>query len=192
LIALVVIPLFMWVVATQTAAGERLITHMYWDESAQNRAVQFQVLGNMTPRELLFGTNFDRIVQIIYQIGLSVPFNEIEDFWLVILVQVGIFGFVVFAAGFLVFVVRLWKISSAPGRVILVLVLLIASTSNSLGRKSNVLTIAVATILAANAFRRPELRAALPASVPARAGSAFAVPESPPQSSQSKPQIRRQ
>jgi hypothetical protein len=88
----------------------------------------------------------------------------------------------------------LWKISSTPGRVILMLVLLIASTSNSLGRKSNLLTITVATILAANAFRRPELRVAPPASVPARPGSAFAVPalQSQSQSSRSKQQVRRQ
>jgi hypothetical protein len=192
LITLIVVPLFLWAIATQTSTGERLIAHLYWDESAQNRVVQLQVLDNMTPRELLFGASFERIVQIIYQIGLSVPFNEIEDFWLVILVQVGIFGFIVFAAGFLAFVLRLWKISSTPGRVILILVLLIASTSNSLARKSNVLTITVATILAANAFRRPELRVAPPASVPARPGSAFAVPALSPQSSRSEQQVWRQ
>jgi hypothetical protein len=45
--------------------------------------------------------------------------------------------------------------------VILLLVLLIASTSNSLGRKSNLLTIAVATVFAADAFRRPERQAVL-------------------------------
>jgi hypothetical protein len=161
LIALVVVPLFLWAIATQTPAGERLVAHLYWDESAQNRAVQLQVLDHMTPRELFFGANFERIVQIIFQMGLSMPFNDIEDFWLVILTQVGIFGFIVFVAGFLPFVQRLWKSASAPGRVILLLVLLIASTSNSLGRKSNLLTIAVATVFAADAFRRPERQAVL-------------------------------
>jgi len=161
LIAVVVVPLFLWVIATQTPAGERLVAHLYWDDSAQNRTVQLQVLDYMTPRELLFGANIERIVQIIFQIGLSTPFNDIEDFWLVILTQVGIFGFIVFLSGFLAFVQRLWKGASAPGRVILLLVLLIASTSNSLGRKSNLLTIAVATVLAADAFRRPERQAAL-------------------------------
>jgi hypothetical protein len=191
-ITMLVVPAFIWAVATQTSAGERLMAHMYWDDSAQNRAVQFQVLSNMTPRELLFGTSFDRIGQIIYQIGLSVPFDEIEDFWLVIMVQVGIFGFIGFAAGFLVFVARVWNFSSTPGRVILVLVLLIASTSNSLGRKSNLLTIAVATILVANAFRRPMPQVAPRASVLARQGPVFAGPAIPPQSSRSQLQIRRQ
>ena len=158
-IAMVGIPLFIWFVATQTAAGERLIAHLYWDDSAANRAVQLQVLHHMTSRELLFGANVTRISQIIYQIGLSVPFNDIEDFWLVILTQVGIFGFIIFVPGFLGFVARLWRTSAVPSRVILGLVLLIASTSNSLGRKSNLLTLAVGTILAAEAFRKKDAQA---------------------------------
>jgi hypothetical protein len=192
LVTLIVVPLFLWAVATQTSAGERLITHLYWDESAQNRTVQFQILANMTPRELFFGTSFERIVQAVYQIGLRMPLDDIEDFWLVIMVQVGIFGFIGFMIGFLVFVARVWNISSTPGRVILVLLLLIASTSNSLGRKSNLLTIAVAAILVANSFRRQMPQVAPSASVPARPGSAFAVRESAPQSSRSNQQVRRQ
>ena len=113
----------------------------------------------MTLPELLFGANSTRVLQIIYEIGLFVPFNDIENFWLFILTQVGIFGFIIFVPGFLGFVARLWRISAAPSRVILGLVLLIASTSNSLGRKSNLLTLTVGTVLAAEAFRKKETKA---------------------------------
>jgi hypothetical protein len=174
-IVLLVIPMFVWALASETSAGERLFGHLYWDDSAQSRAYQLRVLAAMTPPELLFGASFDRLQEIVFNIGLAVPFGNIENFWLMILAHVGIFGFLVFLAGFLPFVYHLWKVSTAPGRVILLLVLLVASTSNSIGRKSNLLTIGVAAILAANALRRSEPPPPAPAAAAAarRGDSAF-------------------
>lgn len=168
LAVLVGVPVLMAIVFTQTNFGQRILLHMYWDESASTRVIQWQVLTHMTTQEILFGTPFERMRNIVFQIGLELPFNDIENFWLLLFVNLGLIGYLFFLAGFLVFIRHLWKILPVSGRILLVAVLIVASSSNSLGRKSNQLTIAVPAMLALAAFRKPEEAAA---AVPARTGA---------------------
>ena len=148
LLAAVAVPAVGFLIITHTSIGERLMSHLFWDESADTRATQWHVLAAMNPMEILFGVSPDRVQDIVFQIGLEFPFQEIENFWLLLFVNLGILGFVLFTAGFTAFLIHLWRRSPLAGRLLLIALLVVASTSNSLGRKSNLLTVGVPAVLA--------------------------------------------
>jgi hypothetical protein len=61
-------------------------------------------------------------------------------------ISLGVLGFPFFIAGFLALLVSCWRQSNYHGRMMIVLVMLVASTSNSLGRKSPLLVLMVAAL----------------------------------------------
>ena len=172
-----VIPLALWVVLTQTPIGVRLAGKLYFDESAEARNVQWHVLGLMDFKNLMLGTPIDLVDELCHQLGLNVPFSDIENFWLATFVTLGIVGFFYFLLGFLPFVLHLWRVAPFHGRMLLATGLLVASTSNSLARKSNILVMLTATVLASTGFARGRVgraRAAdLPNAADPRAGSSW-------------------
>jgi hypothetical protein len=102
----------------------------------------------------MLGTPIETVEQLCHQIGLEVPFADIENFWLATFVTLGLVGFTYFLIGFLPFVLHLWRMAAFHGRVLLATVLLVASTSNSLARKSNVLVVLTAAVVASTGFAR--------------------------------------
>ena len=97
--------------------------------------------------------------------------------WERLATDLGALGFPLFVAGVLCLVVWCWRRAGLPGRLMLLGVLVVASTSSSLGRKSNVLTVLVPAVLVsaphglarerpardAAAIAAPRLRQAVPA-----------------------------
>ena len=159
------LPVLAMVVLTQTSLGERIATHFYWDESAQVRSVQWNVLGMMEPREALFGMTLDAQERATHQLGLAWRIQVIENFWLLLYLYLGAVGFVLFASSFVLMLGWTFRQGSVPGRLMLVGVVLAASTSNSLGRKANILTVLVPAVMASAALAEPKerrLRAARP------------------------------
>ena len=150
--AAVAVPLALWVVLTQTPIGVRLAGKLYFDESAEARNVQWHVLAIMDVKNLVLGTPIDLVDQLCHQLGLNVPFSDIENFWLATFVTLGMIGFFYFLLGFLPFVLHLWRVAPFHGRVLLATGLLVASTSNSLARKSNILVMLTASVLASTGF----------------------------------------
>ena len=161
-----------WVLAGDTPLGQRLMLHLAVDDSVLARGAPLQVLGALDWRQALFGTSIDELRQILYQLSRAVPFTEIENFWLATLVSLGAFGFVVLLAGFLPFLLWLWRWASRRGRLILTTGLVVASASNTLARKSDVLVLLVAAVLAT--ARPPPGSAAEPGARPLRPGLAGA------------------
>jgi hypothetical protein len=154
LFAAIALPVLVAIVATQTTIGERMLARLYWDDSAQTRIVQFRVLADLTPKDWILGASIDRVRDIIFQLGLKMPFTDIENFWLVMLINLGAIGYVFYLAGFLPLLAYLWRSNTTVAKVMLFTMILVASTSNSLGRKCNVLTIAVPAMIATSAFER--------------------------------------
>jgi hypothetical protein len=154
LLAAIAVPAFGLLIITQTSIGERLMSHLFWDESAGARVVQWQVLSAMDLKELLFGASFDRLQDVKFQISLQLPLADIENCWLLLFVNMGIIGFLFFAAGLGAFLIHLLRRSPLPGRLLLIALLVLASSSNSLGRKCDLLTIGVAAVLAMASFRQ--------------------------------------
>jgi hypothetical protein len=155
LCAATVVPAALALLLTQTGVGARLLSHLYWDDSAQVRSVQWRMLPMMDPGEKLFGMTLARQELALHQLSLHWRIGAIENFWLLIYLYLGAAGFVLFAAGFLPFLGWAFRQAALPGRLMLVVVMLAASSSNSLGHKANLLTVLVPMALASAALRRP-------------------------------------
>ena len=127
-----------------TGIGGRIAGKLYLDDSAQSRGAEWLILGLLDTRAWLFGTPIAEIPGLIYRVGLNTALTDIENFWLLALVNLGLVGFTIFAAGLACLIRHLWRVTSPFGRLSIAALLLTASTSNSLGRKSNVLFVLTA------------------------------------------------
>lgn len=153
----VLLPGLVALLMAYTPFGSRIAHNFFWDESANVRTIQWSVLGLMDWHDYWFGVSFQRQTELLAQIGLQVPFEDIENFWLLLLVSLGFVGYTFFALGFLPFLASTWRRVPTVGKLLLLATILVASSSNSLGRKSNVLTILLPVSIAASGFaaRRP-------------------------------------
>lgn len=176
--AVTVVPAALALLLTQTGVGARLVSHLYWDDSAQVRSVQWHLLPMMDPGEKLFGMTLARQELALHQLSLRWRIGAVENFWLLIYLYLGAAGFALFVAGFVPFLSWAFRKAALPGRLMLGVVMLAASSSNSLGHKANLLTVLVPMALASAALRRPgpasRLHAGAVASSAASAGSAMA------------------
>ncbi len=153
LIASVGVMLVVWFLLTETSIGTRLLGKLNFnDESAETRSVQWMMVGLLNWQEFLFGISTERLDFYIYQLGLTYPFHIVENFWLVTLLNLGAVGFLVYVTGLMAFLIQLWRLAPVAGRVLIVTTILVASTSNSLSRKSNVLFVMTAAVVATTGF----------------------------------------
>ncbi|MCB1884497.1 MAG: VpsF family polysaccharide biosynthesis protein [Geminicoccaceae bacterium] len=137
--------------------GQRIIEKLTWDESASVRQVSFTVYRFLTPEQLLFGVSPDEILKLIARLGIGSEAATIENFWIVLSLQLGALFCALFAAGFLVFIVHLDRIGPVALRFGLFGFVLVASTSNSLSSKTAIFGMVVAIAHGTAAYR---LRAA--------------------------------
>ncbi len=142
-------------VLATTAVGSRIAEKLYLDPSAQTRGVEWQILSLLDTRALLFGNPISETPNLVYRLGLRYAFTGIESFWLMALINLGLVGFVLYVAGFGCLTAHLWRRAPAVGRVALLSLIAVASTSNSLGRKSCLLVVLVVSLAAI--ARRPAL-----------------------------------
>lgn len=133
--------------ALTSGVGTRLVGHLYWDDSAQVRLAQWQLLGQLDTWQWLFGTRRTDLLSLLTPLWLGSGVEVIENFWLLMFVSLGVLLFPVFVVGLGALLVWCWRYTTLHGRFLLVGVMLVAATSNSLARKSNVLFCLVATII---------------------------------------------
>jgi hypothetical protein len=138
----------------QTNLGERLVTHAQWDESADSRFIAFDIFEFLSFQELLFGVSAERIVEIAYRMNLIIPLSDIENPWLLMLLNIGLILFPFWLFMTLVFIGRLmWKQSFAIKLAVLAY-FVTASTSNSFGRKDSIYVIMVCIVLCTSTLLR--------------------------------------
>ena len=158
LIVLAIVPVL--AIALGAGLGTRIAGHMYWDDSAQVRLAQWQLLGQLDGWQLMFGTRRQDLLVLLTPLWLGYGVEVIENFWLLMFAAFGAAGFPLFVGGLVSLLVWCWRRSALQGRLLVCGVMLVASTSNSLGRKSTILVCLVATIacLAARSRRvsRPQ------------------------------------
>jgi hypothetical protein len=151
--ALVILPPLMVMLVTSTDIGERIITHMYYDDSAEVRNLQWLVLNHLNLNDVLFGVSPARLDVMKFQIGLGTATTDIENFWLLMFLNLGAIGFVVYLVAFGLFIAHLGRTVNHPlGWMLLVSTIIIASTSNSLGRKSSDLFFATSCLIAMTGY----------------------------------------
>jgi hypothetical protein len=152
--AVVILPPLMLMVITSTDIGERILTHLYVDDSAAVRNVQWLVLDHLNLPDVLFGVSPDRLGILKYQIGLGSDTTDIENFWLLMFLNLGAIGFVVFLVALGLLLMHLGRTTAHPlGWMLLIAAILIDSTSNSLGRKSVDLFYLTACMIAMTGFK---------------------------------------
>jgi hypothetical protein len=153
--AMVILPPLLVMLITSTDIGERILTHMYLDDSAEVRNVQWLVLQHLNLHDVLFGVPPDRLGVLKYQIGLGSDTTDIENFWLLMFLNLGTIGFVVFLIAFGLFLAHLGRMTAHPlGWMLMIAAILIDSSSNSLGRKSPDLFFMVACMIAMTGYQR--------------------------------------
>ncbi len=132
--------------ALAAGLGTRLAGHLYWDDSAQVRLAQWQLLDQLDGWQMLFGTRREDLLALLTPLRLGTGVEVIENFWLLMFVGLGALGFPLFVAGLAALLIWGWRRTRLQGRLLILGVMLVASTSNSLGRKSTILVCLVATI----------------------------------------------
>ena len=153
-------------ITAAAGVGQRLAAHLYWDSSAAVRLSSFKILDSLSTPELVFGARRDTVLALIEPLRLAYRVGVIENFWLIFFVTLGAACFPIFLLS-LAFLIRwLWRQSDATGRAMICALLAAASCSNSLGRKSMLLVLLVACVVAAKTapqFTRGSLGRRLPA-----------------------------
>jgi len=154
LCGLIVVPALVGYVAIETSIGERIFATLYFDSSAQVRAEQWEVLNHLSLQQWLFGISMPDLLRLKYQIGLGNADTDIENFWLLIFLNIGSLGFVVYVSAFLAFLFYLGRqAGGAVGWVLVGSSLFILSSSNSLGVKSSELFFLTGFAIAMSGFR---------------------------------------
>ena len=146
-VMLVILPIA--AAAFAAGLGTRIAGHLYWDDSAQVRLAQWQLLGQLDSWQLMFGTQRQDLLALMTPLWLGFGVEVIENFWLLMFVAFGAVGFPLFVGSLFSLLAWCWRRSRLRGRLMIVGVMLVASTSNSLGRKSTILVCLVATIACA-------------------------------------------
>ena len=149
----IVIPILLTVIVTQTSIAERIINTLYFDDSAEARTIQLKIFQHLTLPDWLFGMSRDRFAVLKLQIGLGGKTTDIENFWFLMLLNLGVIGFAVWSAVFLGFLYYLGRISrSMNGWLLVIAALIIDSGANSLGVKTNDLFLEAAFVIAMSGY----------------------------------------
>ena len=119
-----------------TDVGIRIMSHLYMDNSADVRVIQWRILDLLSFHQTLFGVPANDVIAMKAQIGLDKPGTDIESFPLLMFLNLGLVGFPFYLLSLALFVLHLGaRTKSSAGWLMVVAAMLICSTSNSLGRK---------------------------------------------------------
>jgi hypothetical protein len=177
------LPVLLMVVSTTTDIGQRIFTHLYLDDSADVRTIQWQILHYLNLHDVLFGVSVDRQVLLKVQVGLMRTGTDIENFWLLIFLGLGLVGFPVLVGALFLLLWHQGRRANTPiGWMIVTVTLFICSTSNSLGRKTPDLVFLAACMAALTGFRltqQEQEQVPQPAEQPADPGRRTALTGSP-------------
>jgi hypothetical protein len=116
---------------TETPVGERIAARAYYDESAEVRSDQWQVLSQVNTQQALFGTPAADLALIYEQVGL----NGIENPLILIFLNLGIIGSPILVLGLVIYFLYLRQAYPESGWLLLAAVFIFFS-SNSIGVKS--------------------------------------------------------
>jgi hypothetical protein len=129
--------------------GERIATRLWWDNSAQSRLMAFNVFHYMSASEIIYGISPAQIMHINDRINQTMPISDIENPWLILCMNFGAVAFVFWLIATLAFILALIKGKPLGLKLTVLGYYLIASTSNSFGRKDSIYVIMTAGVICA-------------------------------------------
>lgn len=142
------------IAAWASGLGERIFANLAWDQSANARLVAWQALAWLDEQAWFVGVSPAQINEIALRIGLDPRFEAIENFWVVLMMQFGLVGFVPFLVGLGSLLLHLWREAVPAMRLALPVYLLVASGANTLASKTVSLTLLTAGMACSAAWRR--------------------------------------
>jgi MFS family permease len=132
-----------------TGVGDRIFKNLTWDNSANVRVRVWQVLDYLHDEALWFGMPIPRIDQIALRVGIDPQYEAIENFWLYMLLLLGIVGFALFVGGLACLVWHMWRIAQVPLRTGVLVFFAVASGANTLSSKGMILVMLAMVVQAA-------------------------------------------
>ena len=152
--ATVVLPVVFYVIISQTTIADRIVDNFYYDGSAAVRVTQWEIFNHLSLKHWLFGISKEELGVLKYQIGLGDKDTDIENFWILMFLDLGSIAFTVFVVLFVGFIVHLARYAGTlNGWLLAGSAFVIDSSSNSLGVWSNDLLIEVAFLIAISGYR---------------------------------------
>lgn len=163
--------------------GKRIADNFYWDTSAQSRLLVFKVFDHLDSYDLWVGIGAGNITEILDRLKGSTTLTDLENFWILLLLQFGLVFFVPLAIGLLATVFSLGRSGGVPTRLAAVVFLVLASSNNSLATKTQALALAIPVLIGSAAMRKREEEpaAATVAAAPTRrSNTLFRLPPGSP------------
>jgi hypothetical protein len=147
---ILVVPIFAAIVVLSTSIGDRLWAEFYFDQSAYERVAVFSIFEDVPNDWLWFGTTSDQIGSLV---AGQLDIAGIENYWIYLLLQLGILKFVPFAVAFLCFLGWLARGSGLYVVLAVLNFLVTSSGNNSLSSKTTAVGALVILALGAAAER---------------------------------------
>lgn len=151
LITFVLLGLFAAIIAI-SGFGDSIFSRLYLDDSAAVRMNNWQVFNLMTPGELLFGLSPQDVAQVMIRLGLHYPFETIENPWIYMSMQYGLFGLATLLLALGSAIAWLYRRTNTGGQLALLVFFAAASTFNSLASKGCTLTLLFSALTGLSGF----------------------------------------
>ena len=129
-----------------TNIGDRVLGLLYYDQGAIERFAVFGIFSDLPIDQLWFGSNTDLIA---YLVSRQVDIAGIENYWVYLLLQLGILMFVPFALAFLWFLSWLARTGGLYVALAVLNFLIVSSSNNSLSSKTTAVGVLVILALGA-------------------------------------------
>jgi hypothetical protein len=140
-------------VVASTGMGTRIFQNLSQDNSANARLLAWTAFEHVRAADLWVGLAPAQIDTVALRMGLDPRFEAIENYWIYLLLMLGVVGFVPFVAGLGSLFVLLWRSAALPMRAALFVYLVGSSTGNTLASKDVSLMLLTVAVLAGAAFR---------------------------------------
>jgi hypothetical protein len=137
-----------------TGIGERIFSNLTWDNSASVRTRVLDAFDYVSTEEMWLGLSVPEIDHVKLRLGLDPRFEAIENYWIYLLLNLGIIGFTPFVLGLACLFVQLLRKASAPMCAGVLVYLLAGSTANTLAAKTVSLTLLTFVIFSASSLLR--------------------------------------
>ena len=129
--------------------GTRIIETLYWDQSASSRIESILMLRHLSLEEWWFGSGPEGVKNLTQ---IRMGWFNFENFWVILLIQLGVIQLIFFTMAFLFWMATLVKGAPFNIRLSALAFLIIASGSDILATKTTNLSILVVTVIGAMAY----------------------------------------
>ena len=141
-----------------TSVGERIFTLFYFDESAKARFIVLQVFGLLSASDLWLGMGPRKIDNVLFLLSRTSSVTDIENVWLLFVMQFGLLLTLLFAIGLAAFLWSLARGQSLEVRLAVIAFAVFILSNNSLASKSQDMVLFVASVMGASAWESTEAR----------------------------------